>query len=271
MADMIDTALDLQIPFLGSVLLLACVAKLTVRANDSEPLVALHRRRPFVFGVALAEGVIGLALFVTPLGVVRLACVVFFASATWIIGDLARRGTDEGCGCFGGLSAAPAGRRGLVRAALLTAVAVVSAGVPDAGARILARAGVGTVLLLAVETGLLLALSPELALAVERTRRTTPCELLDVPIEETFTRLHASEVWREHEDHLRSATPVETWRELCYRYAVFPAQIEGKRAEVVFAVPIDGRRQPVRAGLVWEPGCEDQDDDSGPRRVHTPA
>lgn len=266
---MINTMRDLQIPFLASVLLLACVAKLTVRSDDPEPLVALHHRRSFVYGVAAAEGVIGVALFVTPFGVVRLACVVFFASATWIIGDLARRGTDEGCGCFGDLSAAPAGRRGVVRAAFLTAMALVSAWAPETGAQVLGRAGAVAVLLLAAETGLLLALSPELALAFERTRATTPCELLDVPLDETYARLRASEAWREHEDQLRSARPVETWRELCHRYVVFPAQVEGKRAEVVFAVPIDGRRQGVRAGVVWETGCED--DDSGPRRVHSQA
>jgi hypothetical protein len=268
---MIDMLRDLQIPFLAGVLLLACAAKLTVREDDPAPLVALHRRRPFVYGVALAEGVIGVALLVTPAGVVRLACVVFFASATWIIGDLARRGTDKGCGCFGGLSAAPAGRRGLVRAALLTAVALASAGVPETGAQILGRAGAGSVLLLAAETALLVALSPELALAVERTRNSTPCELLDVTLSETYARLHASDVWREHEEFLASARPTETWRELCHRYVVFPARIEGKRAELVFAVPVGGRRGRVRAGLLWDGGCAGQDDDSGPRRIHSPA
>jgi hypothetical protein len=261
----------LQIPFLASVLLLACIAKLTVREGDPEPLVTLHRRRPYVYGVALAEGAIGVALLVTPSGIVRLACVVFFASATWIIGDLARRGTEEGCGCFGGLSAAPAGRRGLVRAALLTVSAVASAGVPDTGAHVLGRAGAGGVLVLATETGLLLALSPELALAVERTRNTTPCELADVPLTDTYARLYGSDVWREYEDDLASATPIETWRELCHRYVVFPARVDGRPAEVVFAVPVDGRRRPIRAGLVWESAGEGQDDDSGPRRVHSPA
>lgn len=266
---MIDMVRDLQIPFLASVLLLACTAKLTVREDDAGPPVALHRRRPFVYGVALAEGVIGVGLFVTSFVVVRLACVVFFASATWIIAELERRGTEEGCGCFGGLSAAPAGRRGLVRTGLLTTVAVLSAGAPDTGVRALTRAGAGSVLLLAAETALLLALSPEFALAVERTRRTTPCELLDVPLSETYARLHASDVWLAYENDLRSARPIETWRELCHRYVVFPALIEGRRAELVFAVPIDGRRQPVRAGLVWE--TEREDDDSGPRPVHTSA
>jgi hypothetical protein len=268
---MIDMLRDLQIPFLASVLILACAAKLTVPEHDPAPPVALHRRRSFVYAVALAEGGIGAALMVTPAGVVRAACVVFFASATWIIGDLARRGTDEGCGCFGGLSSAPAGRRGLVRAALLTATALASAGVPETGVQVLGRAGAATVLLLAAETGLLLALSPELALAVERTRTSTPCELLDVPLSETYARMYASEAWREHEDQVTSAQPVETWRELCHRYVVFPARVGGRRAELVFAVPVDGRRAEVRAGLVWDDGCAGQDDDTGPRRVSSPA
>ena len=79
---MIEMARDLQVLFLAGVLLLACAAKLTVRETDHEPVVALHRRRAFVYGVALAEGVLGLALLVTPAGAVRLACAVFFASAT---------------------------------------------------------------------------------------------------------------------------------------------------------------------------------------------
>jgi hypothetical protein len=266
---MTEAVRELQIPFLASVLLLACAAKLTIR--DPDPEGVPHRGRPFVYGVAFAEGAIGIALLVTPMVLVRLACVVFFGTVTWIIGDLTRRGTDEGCGCFGGLSSAPAGRRGLARAALLTVAAVASAGVPETGAAVLGRAGAGAVLILAAETALLLVLSPEFALAVERSRKATPCELLDVPLEQTHARLRASEVWREYEDDLTSARPTDTWRELCVRYVVYPARIDGRAVEVVFAVPVDGRRQPVRAGLVWAGDHEEQDDDSGPRRVHTPA
>jgi hypothetical protein len=265
---MIDMLRSLQIPFLASVLFLACATKLTIPADDAAP-IALHRRRPFVYGVAITEGTLGIALLVTPSGFVRLACVVFFGTATWIVGDLARRGVEEGCGCFGGLSATPAGRRGIVRAALLTVAAVASAGVPDGGAAVLTRAGAGAVLLLAAETALLLVLSPELALAVERSRNTTPCELLEVPLEQTYERLYASEAWREHEDDLASAQPIETWRELCHRYVVYPGRIDDRPVEVVFAVPVDGRHARVRVGLVWEPDCDGQDD--GPRRVPTTA
>ena len=268
---MTDMLVDLQIPILAAVLLLACLAKLIVRGETPEPPVALHRRRSFMYVVALTEGVIGVALLVTPMGIVRLACVVFFASATWITGDLTRRGVDEGCGCFGGLSTAPVGRRGLARAALLTVAALASAGVPETGAQVLGRAGTGVVLLFVAESALLLALSPELALAVARTRDSTPCELLDVPIEETYARMYASHAWREFEDSVASARPTEVWRELCHRFVVFPARVDGRAAEVVFAVPVDGRRSQVRAALVWESTRAEQDDDSGPRRVHSPA
>jgi hypothetical protein len=264
---MIDAVRDLQIPFLASVLLLACAAKLAVRGEDATS----RHGRPFVRGVAAAEGVLGVALLVTPFVVVRLACVVFFGSATWIVADLARRGAREGCGCFGGLSRTPAGHRGVARALLLTLAAVASAGTPYGGAAVLGRAGPGAVLLLASETGLLLALSPEFALAVERSRATTPCELLDVPLTQTYALLYASDAWREHEDDLVSARPTETWRELCHRFVVYRARIDDRAADVVFAVPIDGRRAEVRAGLVWDADRPGHDDDTGPRPAYTPA
>jgi hypothetical protein len=267
---MLDLLRDVQIPLLGCVLLLACATKAVIR-DDVESTAPPHRQRPFVPFVAIAEGTIGSALLVTQVGIVRLACVAFFAIATSIVGDLMRRGAGEGCGCFGGLSTAPAGRRGLARAGLLTVAAIASAGVPQSGAEVLGRAGAGSVLVLAAETGLLLVLSPELAVAVERTRTVIPCELLDVPLAETYDRLYASEVWRDHEDSVSSAKPSEVWRELCHRYVVFPARVDGRSAEVVFAVPVDTRRTTVRAGLVWATGREGQDGDSGPPRVHSPA
>lgn len=266
---MTDMLLDIQIPLLATVLLLASLAKLTVRGEAPAPPVRPHRHPAFVYGLALAEGAIGVSLLVTQLGIVRMGCVVFFASATWVIADLKRRGADEGCSCFGGLSSVPAGRRGLARVALLTFLALVSAGVPDTGAHVLGQVGPGAVLVLVAETALLLALSPELSLIVERTRNSTPCELLDVPIAETYAQLYASHAWREFEDSLTSARPTEVWRELCHRFVVFPVRVDERTAEVVFAVPVDARSE-VRAALVWESTRAEQDDDSGPRRVHSP-
>jgi len=76
---MTDMLLDIQIPLLATVLLLASLAKLTVRGEAPAPPVRPHRHPSFVYGLALAEGAIGVSLLVTQLGIVRMTCVVFFA------------------------------------------------------------------------------------------------------------------------------------------------------------------------------------------------
>lgn len=40
------------------------------------------------------------------------------------------------------------------------------------------------------------------------------------------------------------------WRELCWRYVVFPYRAEGGMAEVVFAAQMQRRRPAVRAAVV---------------------
>jgi hypothetical protein len=267
---MTETLRDVQIPFLASMLLLACVAKLAVRDGYASPVATLYRRRPIVLGVACAEGILGIALLVTPLGIVRLANIVFFATATSVVGDLTRRGSGEGCGCFGGLSTTPAGRRSVVRVALLTVAAIASAGSRRTGLQILGSAGAWSVLLLAAETTLLLALSPELIVAIERTRRSVPCELRDVPVSETYATLHASAAWQAHKDGLASPEPAEVWRELCDRYVVYAGTAAGRPAAVVFAVPIGGRPSAVRAAVVEAAGGQ-RDDGTGPQHVASPA
>ncbi len=270
---MIDILRGTQIPFLAGVLLLACVTKLTLRHGEQEPVTSLHRRRWFVRGVALAEGTLGVALLVTPLGIVRLLNVVFFATATSIVADLTRRGSDEGCGCFGALSARPAGRRGTLRVALLTVTAIASAGEPHTGLGVLHSLSGWSVVALVAETALLLALSPEPIVLMERWGgRSAPCELRAVPLTETYATLHASDAWRDNASRLTSAEPSEVWRELCDRYVVYPATMDGRPIEVVFAVPIGGRPSSVRVGLSPDTApVEEQDDDSGPQRVASPA
>ena len=261
---------EVQIPFLAVVLLLASGTKLLLPDGDLGPEAPLLRRRSFGVGLSIAEGTLGVAILVSPLLVVRLATVVFFATATSIVGDLVRRQAEEGCGCFGNLSAAPAGRRTVLRVALLTAAAVASAGVHRTGLQVLNSPGSWPLLAFGLEAAVMLALSPELIVAIERTRSSVPCELRDVPLIETYAILYASDAWGEHEELLTSPQPSEVWRELCHRYVVYPAAINGRPIEVVFAVPIVGRPSEVRAGLVGEPGLE-QDDDSGPQRVASPA
>jgi hypothetical protein len=261
---------EAQVPFLASVLLLAAAAKLVLPDGGTGVPGSPHWRRSFAYALSGVEGVLGIALLFTGHHAVRLAAVVFFATATSIVAELMRRGSEEGCGCFGNLSTAPAGRRTVLRVALLTVAAIGSAGVHRTGLQIINTAGTLPVLVFAVETALLLALSPEVVVAVERIRSSIPCELRDVPLEETYETLHASDAWRDHEERLTSPQPVEVWRELCRRYLVYPAAVDGRPAEVVFAVPIGGRPPDVRAGLV-EGSALEQDDDSGPQRVASPA
>ncbi len=269
---MIDMLRGAQIPFLAGVLLLACVTKVMLRHSEQEAETSLHRRRWFVLGVALAEGTLGVALLVTPIGVVRLLNVVFFATATSIVADLTRRGSDEGCGCFGALSDRPAGRRGTLRVALLTVVAIASAGEPRTGLGVLHSPSGWSVVVLVAETTLLLALSPEPIVLMRRWRRSVPCELRTAPLAETYSTLHASDAWRDNVRWITSAEPREVWRELCDRFVVYPATMDGRPIEVVFAVPVGGRPSAVRAGLSLDTApAEEQDDDSGPQRVASPA
>jgi hypothetical protein len=254
---MIDVLREAQLPFLAVILLVASGAK----------LVSHERRRSFTLVVAFAEGVLGAALLTTRLGVVRLASVVFFATATSVVAERIRRGADEGCGCFGALSDAPSGRRGVVRAALLTVGAIAAATAPGSGLEVLWTATPPLVAMLAAEVALFLALSPELAVAVERSRRHIPCELRDVPLTETYDTLRSSPAWRGNSGLLTSAEPSEVWRELCHRFVVYPAEIGGRPGDVVFAVPIGGRPRSVRVGFVVDQVDETRED---PGRLGSP-
>jgi hypothetical protein len=255
---MIDLLREAQLPFLALILLVASGAKLVAR----EP-----GRWSFTLVVAAAEGVLGAALLTTRLGVVRLASVVFFATATSVVAERMRRGAEEGCGCFGTLSDAPPGRRGVVRAALMTACAVVAAEVPRSGLEVVWWASPQLLVVLAAEVAFFLALSPELAVVVERSRRHIPCELRDVPLAETYETLRASSAWRGNSGLLTSAEPSEVWRELCHRFVVYPAEIGGQPGDVVFAVPIGGRPRSVRVGVVVDPVGEPHED---PGRLGSP-
>lgn len=247
---MIELLRNAQLVFLALILLAASGAKLLSRSS-------------FAVVVAVAEGVLGVALLTTRLGIVRLASVVFFATATSVVAERTRRGDPEGCGCFGTLSDAPSGRRGVVRAALMTACAVVATTVPVSGFEVLWAATPRFVTVLAAEVALFLALSPELAVVTGRSRRHVPCELRDVPLAETYGTLRASNAWRANAELLTHAEPSDVWRELCHRFVAYPAEIGGRPGEVVFAVPIGGRPRSVRVGIVVDQVDESREDRLG--------
>ncbi|MFC9972054.1 MauE/DoxX family redox-associated membrane protein [Spirillospora sp. NPDC127200] len=262
---MVTVVQNTQVLLLATVLLAACLAKLAVRGAPAEadhvhgvPLpagarratVLRHSRRASV-GLGLVEGMLGLALLLTTHISVRIATAVGFAVATWAVSELRAHRPDAGCGCFGGLSANPVGRRTVARAMLFTAAAMASLWAPHAGLEVL-RMGpalVGPVLVL--ELAVFAALSPELpALFGRHARPRTPCAWRRSPLAETYATLRDSQAWARHENAVTSAVPVDVWREGCWRFLVFPARRGDRAVEVVFAVSMAERDREVRSAVV---------------------
>ena len=257
---------EVQIPLLAVLLLGACAAKLrrVLRSRSvaaglgPTALFPLRLQRPVAVVMCAAETALGIALLVTagPLGaglpatVVRGAVAVLFATATGGLVELRQHRPDVGCGCFGDLSSAPVSLRSIARAALLAAAAAGTINVapirlPPPGAALALRLG-----LLAAEFVLIAALSPEIGAALVRLGYSEPCELRLLPAERTLADLTGSRPWRKHAGLVTSDEPLDVWRELCWRYAVFPGRYGDQAVEVVFAVYLRSRRPLVRAAIV---------------------
>lgn len=260
---MVETFQGTQVLLLSVVLITSCLSKLAIReplaprehdaaGHDAAGIaVTLRDNRPMTVGLAVAEGALGVALLVTSHPSVRVVTVLGFASATWVVGELRARRPEGGCGCFGSLSTSRVGFRGFVRAALFTGSAIVTLGVHYTGLDVL-RAGLGWAgLVLAVEVTVFLALSPELGVLLDHCRRATvPCELRTGALSETLARLHASAAWRRHEAELTVSDPMDVWRELCWRLLAYPARVDGREVEVIFAVSMDERHPAVRSAVI---------------------
>jgi hypothetical protein len=77
-----------------------------------------------------------------------------------------------------------------------------------------------------------------------------PCELREVPVGRTLSKLRASTSWRRYSRFLVAAAPVDVWREGCWRFVVYPGMLASRRVDVVFAVHLAGRGAPVRVGML---------------------
>jgi hypothetical protein len=257
---------EIQIPLLAVLLLGACSAKLArvLRARSVDvglgptALFPLRLQRTVAMAMCAVETALGIALIVTagrlgaglPATAVRGATVVLFVTAVGALIEMHQRKPDVGCGCFGDLSTAPVSRRTIARAALLVAAAAASIGVspvrlPPPGGALTLRLG-----LLAAEFVLIAALSPEIGEALVRLGYSEPCELRILPSERTLSGLQASRTWRRHASVMTSDQPLDVWRELCWRYLVYPGSYGGRDVEVVFAVYLRSRRPSVRAAIV---------------------
>jgi hypothetical protein len=181
---------------------------------------------------------------------IRGATGLLFCTAVGALHELRARRPDAGCGCFGELSDTPVSWRTITRAALLCVAALSSIDVPPL--RMPASTGQAWLVLAvtAAELAVLAVLSPEVGQVMIRLSHVDPCELRKVPVARTLSALHASAPWRSYRRLLVSATPVDVWREGCWRFVVFPGVLASRRVEVVFAVHLAGRRAPVRVGML---------------------
>ncbi|GAB2868463.1 hypothetical protein GCM10022221_81730 [Actinocorallia aurea] len=179
---------------------------------------------------ALVEGVLALALLATDALVPRLVTAVMLTAATWVVGELRNSRPDDGCGCFGRLSRIRIGRRTVARTALMAGVAIAACWAPTAGWAVLADGpGLAEAVFL-VELAVIAAVSPETTALLKRAA--VPCERRPVPLTDTLRVLHSSTAWRKHGAGL--GEPSDVWRELCWRFLVYPVP----RGELVFAVSL---------------------------------
>ena len=221
-------------------------------------LFPVHLRRPVAVVLCATEFVLGIGLIVTagrlgrgePASAVRLLVAVLFLVATCALVELRNTRPDLGCGCFGEYSTAPVSVRTLARSALLAVSALMTIGLapmqpPRAGLPAVTVLGI-----LAAEFALIGALSPELGEGLVRLGYTEPCELRLVPAERTLAALRRSSAWRRHAGIITADVPADVWRELCWRYVVFPGRVLDRETEIVFAVYMKQRRPPIRAAVV---------------------
>lgn len=257
---------EVQIPLLAAMQLGACGTKLArvlrvgsiSEAFGPTALFPVRMRRPLVVGLCIAEFTLGLGLILTagrigagsPATAVRLASGLLFIVATCALVELRASRPDVGCGCFGDFSTAPVSLRTLARSALLAVAALATVGLPPIEPPLSAADAARLVGILFVELLVIGALSPEIGEGLVRLGYSEPCELQVVPSQRTLAALRRSKQWRRYAMLMTSDEPADIWRELCWRYVVYPASYAGRPADLVFAVFLQYRRPAIRAALV---------------------
>lgn len=273
MMGLVNDLREVQVPVLAVMLLGGCAAKLSrvLRTGSVDAglgpteLFPLPVRRPAAMLVCACELAIGVALLVTAPPAARhgtgaldgaaadgarIAATAFFLVAMCGLIELRGSRPDVGCGCFGDLSTRPVSARSIVRSGVLAMAALASIGGPGLP---LARPGAGAALPLAIfcaEFLVIALLSPESSEVLVRLGYSEPCELRSIPARRTLAALHRSSHWPRHAGVITSETPADIWRELCWRYVVYPGQVDGTDADVVFAVQMKQRRPVIRSAVV---------------------
>jgi hypothetical protein len=257
---------EAQVPLLSAMLLGGCAAKLArvLRVGSMDAglgptaLFPLRLRRPVAVATAAVEFACGVALIVTaggfgrggPATGVRLATSLLFLVATCALIELRTSHPETGCGCFGEFSRAPVSGRTLARSAFFAAAALATIGLPPLRAPHPGADAARLLGIFAIELGVIALLSPELGEALTRLGYSEPCELRRLPTVRTLAALRRSSQWRKRAWLITTEVPVDMWRELCWRYVVFPARIGDRATEIIFAVYLRPHRPVVNSALV---------------------
>ncbi|HBW21191.1 MAG: MauE/DoxX family redox-associated membrane protein [Streptosporangiaceae bacterium] len=255
-----------QIPLLAAMLLGGCSAKLVqaVRGGSMEAtlgptaLFPMRMRRPLALALCAVECVLGIGLIATagqagrgaPAMCVRLGAVLLFTVATSALIELRTSRPDIGCGCFGEFSGTPVTGRSLARSALLAVAALVTVWLPPLRQAAIESHAAQLLIILVAELTVIGALSPEVGEGLVRLGYSDPCELRLIPAARTLAALRRSKQWRRHAGVVTAGTPSDIWRELCWRYVVYPSRVDGRDAQIVFAVYLKQRRPPIHVALV---------------------
>jgi len=256
---------EVQVPLLATLLLGGCVSKvirmlrmgLADGGDGPTALFPMRLRRPVAAAMCALELGLGVGLIATA-GVaggraaavfIRLGTGLLFLVAFCALLEMRSVRPEIGCGCFGELSTSPVSWRTLTRAALL---AVAALGTLPLGPVSQPPPGWPVIMvgILAGELILIACLSPELGEALVRLGYSEPCERRVVPEERTLAALRRSKQWRRHARLLTTDEPTDIWRELCWRYVVFPGRLGDWDAEIVFGVFLGHRRPLIRAAMV---------------------
>jgi hypothetical protein len=257
---------EVQIPLLAVMLFVGCVTKALqmIRAGSAADAIGptalfpVHLRRPLAIALCVAEGGLGSGLLVTAAGFggralaigIRFGSCLLFLVATSALIEVGQSRPDVGCGCFGDFSTAPVSGRTIARSALLAAAALAMVGAGPITAPRTPAGWFGLPAILGAELLLIGALSPEVGEGLVQLGYSEPCELRNVPAARTLAVLRRSKYWRRYAGLITSDVPVDVWRELCWRYIVYPARYQDRQTDLVFAVFLQRRRPAVHVALV---------------------
>jgi hypothetical protein len=263
---MLSAIREVQIPLLAAMLLGGCGAKAfrVLRAREMRAalgptaLFPLRLRRPIAIGMCAAEMGLGIALILTagrfgaglPATLVRVGTTLLFLIAVGALVELRERRPDAGCGCFGELSVAPVGARTITRSVLLAVAAVATVGQAPLSMPASAPVAGLWIGILGGEFLLAALLSPEIGEAMIRLGYSEPCEIRRVSVGRTISSLTGSALWHRYASTITSAAPADIWREGCWRYVLYPGEVDGRGVDIVFAVYLRSRRPQVRAAVL---------------------